>query len=681
MKVATDVGGTFTDLVYLDESGLRSVKANTTPPSYEQGLLSALGGGALPSGDVEFFAHGTTVVINALLTRSGARTALVTTAGFRDVLEIGRGTRPDLLSRGFVRPLPFVPRRLRFEVEERVDFQGRVSRALRDESLETLAEQLALANVEAVAICFLHAYLNPVHETMAASFLAERFPELSVVSSHSVCREWREYERTNTAVLSAYVHPLVESSLDSLSGALGSRRAKSELLVMQSNGGLATVSGALSNPLSMLESGPAAGVVGAAELGRQLGEPNILTLDIGGTTAKAALIADGEVRISSDLRVQRDRNSPGYPIRIPAVDLVEVGNGGGSVAWIDAGGRLHVGPVSAGALPGPVAYGKGGAAPTMTDANLLLGRINPGLFLGGARQPNMLAVERAFADLGEHLGDSPKGVARGVVRIANANMVAALERVAGGYGRAPGDLLLVAFGGGGGLHAATLAQELLMPKVIVPARSSVFSAWGMLMTDFRRDFVRTRVRNLSRLPVLSVAATFAAMEAEALQECWNEGTSLEDTSISRFADLRYKGRDHTLKVAFPSGEIDEGTLEEAINRFHLAHEEAFSCCLANQVELVNFHVVFTAKVERPVLPRVPRRGSEAAAVRTGRRVVDFDREGEQQTDTYDLEKFGPGMNVDGPAVIEDGTAAVLVPPQMKAGMDDFGNIRIEVQRT
>ena len=553
MRVATDVGGTFTDLVYVDDDGFHVAKASTTPPNFERGLLNALDQTGVEGADVEFFAHGTTVVINALLSRRGARTALVTTAGFRDVLEIARGNRPDLFNFAFTKPRPFVPRSRRFEVKERIDYRGQVVWPPRDGALERLVEQIGRAEVEAVAICFLHAYVNPVHEVKVEALLRREFPGLSVISSHSVCREWREYERTSTAVLSAYVHPLAKSYLGSLSTELEARGVDSELLVMQSNGGVATLEGALNNPISMVESGPASGVLGAAELGRQLGERNILALDIGGTTAKTALIADGKVRISSDYRIEWDRTNPGYPIRTPVVDLVEIGNGGGSIAWIDEGGSLHVGPVSAGALPGPAAYGQGGTEPTTTDANLLLGRINPDLFLGGARKPDMRAVEKAFAGLREQLGGDLKDVARGVVRIANANMVNALKLVSLNRGRDTRDFSLVAFGGGGGMHAAALAQELMIPKVIIPASSSVFSAWGMLMSDLRRDFLRTQLENLSELPVRSVAETFAAMEEEALRQCHAEGMPAESSRTSRFADLRYKGQEHTVKVAFPEG--------------------------------------------------------------------------------------------------------------------------------
>jgi N-methylhydantoinase A len=678
MRVATDVGGTFTDLVHVDEDGIHVSKAGTTPPNFERGLLSALDAAGLRGSEVEFFAHGTTVVINALLSRRGACTALVTTAGFRDVLEIGRGNRPDLFNFAFRKPSPFVPRSRRFEVSERIDYRGNVVLPLEEKSLEGLLEELDQVDADAVAICFLHAYVNPEHEARVESFLRQRRPDLSVVSSHSVCREWREYERTSTAVLSAYVHPLAKSYLASLSTELRAREVRSELLVMQSNGGVATLQGTLNNPISMVESGPASGVLAAAELGRQLGEGNVIALDIGGTTAKTALIGDGKVRISSDYRIEWDRTNPGYPIRIPVVDLVEIGNGGGSIAWIDEGGSLHVGPVSAGALPGPAAYGMGGLEPTATDANLLLGRINPDLFLGGARKPDMEGVERAFAGLMKRLGGSLTDVARGVVRIANANMVNALKLVSLNRGHDTRDFSLVAFGGGGGIHAAALADELMIPRVIIPAHSSVFSAWGMLMSDLRRDFVRTQVEDLSDGSVQSVADTFARMEAEALRQCLSEGMPAERSEASRFADLRYKGQEHTVKVAFPARTVDEGALLEAIDRFHAAHEQEFTYRLANPVELVNFHIVVTARVGRSGLPRLPRGGIDPDIALTGVRIVDFDEAGEAETRCYDLSGFGPGMRILGPAVVEDGTAAVLVPPGRRAEMDDFGNIHIEM---
>ncbi len=678
MRVATDVGGTFTDLVYVDDEGLHVAKASTTSPNFERGLLNALDRTGLEGANVEFFAHGTTVVINALLSRRGARTALVATAGFRDVLEIARGNRPDLFNFAFRKPSPFVPRSRRFEVEERIDYRGNVLRPLRDGALEQLVEQIGEAEVEAVAICLLHAYVNPVHEAKVESVLLREFPGLSVITSHSVCREWREYERTSTAVLSAYVGPLARSYLESLATELRAREVRSELLVMQSNGGVATLEGALRNPISMVESGPASGVLAAAELGRHLGKPDILALDIGGTTAKTALIVDGKARISSNYRIEWDRTSPGYPILIPVVDLVEIGNGGGSIAWIDEGGSLHVGPVSAGAVPGPAAYGMGGTQPTTTDANLILGRINADLFLGGSRKPDMAAVESAFVGLRRRLGGDLKDVARGVVRIANANMVNALKLVSLNRGRDTRDFSLVAFGGGGGMHAAALAGELMIPKVIIPVQSSVFSAWGMLMSDLRRDFIRTRLETLSDLPVDSVAETFASMEAEALRQCRDEGMPPERSEVSRFADLRYRGQEHTVKVPFPAGEVGDEVLEEAVRRFHQAHEQEFTYRLSNPVELVNFHVVVTARVGRSDLPRLRAGDSGPATARTGSRLVDFDEAGEWQADTFDLSGFRPTMEIEGPAVLEDGAVAVLVPPNRQALMDDFGNIHIEM---
>ena len=493
-----------------------------------------------------------------------------------------------------------------------------------------------------------------------------------------MCREWREYERTSTTVLSAYVHPIAKRYLGSLEAGLKELGLKSTPYIMQSNGGVTTVEGARNNPIALVESGPASGVLGAAALGRKIGELNLIALDIGGTTAKTALIRDGKARITTDYKIEWNRTSPGYPIRTAVVDLVEIGNGGGSIAWTDQGGRLHVGPKSAGSTPGPAAYGRGGTEPTTTDANLVLGRINPELFLGGEQAPDLVNVHAAFEKFAGPLGGTVQDVARGVIRIANANMVNALKLVSLNRGFDPREFALIAFGGGGAMHAVSLAKDLQARKVIIPANSSVFSAWGMLMSDIRRDFLRTKVEQLAAHPVAALNSVYAQMEAEAFDICAAEGMDAEQLKFERFADMRYCGQDHTVKVPIGHGTLSGQQIDGAIEAFHVEHEREYTFRLDTDVELVNYHIVALNVTDKIDLPPKAQTGATAEDVMTGRRTVDYDTDGVHEGATYDLSRFEPEMVISGPAIIEDKTTTIVINPGCTARMDIIGNIHIEL---
>jgi N-methylhydantoinase A len=686
IRAATDVGGTFTDLAYYTveprtgECGaVRTAKVDTTPPNFERGVLRSLEKGGVRPSQLGFFAHGATVVINAITERKGARVGLITTAGFRDVLEIARGNRPDLFNFNFRKPSAFVERHLRREVPERCDHRGRIEQAADLSALPAILEHYRAEGVEAIAICFLHAYLNPGNERAVASAIRAAWPEVSVVASHELSREWREYERTSTTVLSAYVHPVTKRYIESLERELAARGLAQPPYMMLSNGGIATVATAKSNPVAMVESGPASGIYAAAHLGALIGERNLIVLDIGGTTAKCALIEDGNVKISTDYYVERTRRTPGYPIQTPVSEIVEIGNGGGSIAWVDAGGKLHVGPRSAGALPGPVAYGRGGTEPTTTDANLLLGRIDPASFAGGEVQPDWTAVRRAFDALGRKLGVSGDEAARGVVRIANANMTNALRLVSTNKGYDPRDFALIAFGGGGPMHAVALARELKVPRVIVPINSSVFSAWGMLLTDLRRDFVQTRLLPLAVSSAPAIAAQFRGMVAEAEAGFRADGI---DAGASQLAceyllDMRYQGQEHTVKVAVPlAGEaLDVG---HAAELFHVAHEKRYTYRLGNPVQIVNFHLVARVLVPKPDLPRRAVTGCTLADAVSGRRRVDYDADGIHNATIYDGTRLEPGMELHGPAVVQEAVVTLVVGPGQRVTIDPYGSYHVHL---
>ena len=457
MRAATDVGGTFTDLVFYEidaETGqyaaVKTAKVDTTPPDFEEGVMNSLEKASVDPAELDFFAHGATVVINALTERKGVKTALITTAGFRDILEIARGNRPDLFNFAFHKPKPFVERHLRAELIERTDYKGRIEKPAETDPLPQMLERFRAEGVRAIAVVFLHSYMNPTNERTVTARIRELWPEVSVLASHTVSREWREYERTSTTVLSAYVHPIAERYIASLEAKLASGGFQGKPFMMQSNGGIATAKAAKLNPVAMVESGPASGIFAAAYMGTAINVRNLIVLDIGGTTAKCTLIEDGEVKVSTEYYIEKDSKNPGYPIQTPVSEIVEIGNGGGSIAWIDTGGKLHVGPRSAGARPGPAAYGHGGTNATTTDANLVLGRIDPASFVGGERDPDWDAVAGAFRPLQSALGMSREQVARGIIRIANANMTRALRLVSTNKGYDPREFALMAFGGGRG---------------------------------------------------------------------------------------------------------------------------------------------------------------------------------------------------------------------------------------
>ena len=684
IRVATDVGGTFTDLVCFEtdhetgESRITTAKSDTTPPNFEQGVLQVLEKGGVDPRTVDFLAHGTTVVINALTERKGVKVGLITTEGFRDSLEIARGNRPDFFNLHYEKPKPFVPRYLRREVPGRFDYHGVEMKPLDLSGLPGILDDFRADGVEAIAVCFIHSYANPSHEQATIAEIRRLWPEISAVASHQITREWREYERTNTAVMSAYVQPTAERYLTRLNDGLAAKGFDGNLFVMQSNCGVDSLESVRKIPITMVESGPASGFWGAAELGKLIGEPNVLALDIGGTTAKCSLIEDGKVRIMTDYWIERDRGSAGYPIMVPVVDLVEIGNGGGSIAWVDDFGKLHVGPKSAGAMPGPAAYGRGGTDATTTDANLWLGRINRDYFCGGAIDADMEAAGKALAALGDKLGSSADEVARGIVRIANNNMVNALKLVSLNRGHDPRDFTLVAFGGGGAMHAVALGVELGVRKVVIPAGASVFSAWGMMMSDLRRDYFVTRLADLQPGSAKLIEDLFAETEALALRQFGDEDVGKDKVKFLRYGKFRYQNQEHTTEVLV-EGDITDARLAEIEATFHETYEREYTYRLDAPVELVGIHLVASAEVGKLEMKRKPLGTTPASAALKGERDVDYALEGIHKAQVYNGEKLEPGMAFAGPAIIEDSGTTIVVHPGNRVEVDGFGNIHIHLK--
>ncbi|MCS7248609.1 MAG: hydantoinase/oxoprolinase family protein [Anaerolineales bacterium] len=678
VRVATDIGGTFTDLVYVTKDGrVGTAKSHTTPDQFEQGVIDVINAAGLQPGEFESFVHGTTIVINAITERKGVKTGLITTQGFRDVLEIGRGDRPDFFNLDYQKPIPFVPRYLRKEIPERISYKGEIVKPVDLSVLPSILDHFRKNQVEAIAICLINSYANPVHEQQILEKIGELWPEVSVVASHQITREWREYERTNTTVLSAYVQPIAHQYLDRLTQRLKDAGMKCTPYIMQSNCGIDTVSATRQIPITMIESGPASGVWGAAALGRLIGEMNVIAIDIGGTTAKCGLITNGEVKLNTNYYVERTRTFSGYPVMVPVVDLVEIGNGGGSIAWVDQYKRLHVGPQSAGASPGPVAYGKGGTEPTTTDANLALGCINPHYFCGGTIQADMDGVQAALERLARKLDLTPHEAAQGIVRIANNNMVNAIKLISVNRGHDPRDFTLVAFGGGGGMHACALARELNIKKVVIPMLSAVFSAWGMLLSDLRRDTLLTQIVEFSADHAAErLNQTFKSLEKQALDAYLAEGFLPSQIRFLRYARCRYQNQEHSVEITIPSGEITSESLPTILETFHSDYEREYTYRLNAPVELVCFHLIAIAEVDKLKPQKVQPSGRKLEDAIKGQRKVDFIEEGIHLATIYAGELLEPGMKFSGPAVVEESGATIVIPPGLPCEIDDYGNYHI-----
>lgn len=671
VRLATDIGGTFTDLVYLDDAtgAMGTTKSSSTPPNFGEGIIATLRKSGVDARTVRHFVHGTTVVINALTERKGARTALVTTRGFRDVLAIGRANRPDIYNLRFKKQPVFVPRQHRFEVTERLDHHGNTVTALDEGDVVAIAERIREEGLQAAAVCFLHSYVNPAHEIRCAEILREHLPDVWVSISSDITKEWREYERSSTVALNAYVQPVVARYVTDLESSLRSEAIDCSLNVMKSNGGTNTFALAQAQPVHMVESGPVGGVIGAKAIGDALGLRNLITIDVGGTTAKTSLIDDGAVKFTTEYRIEQDAFNPGYPIKVPVVDIVEIGAGGGSIAWIDDAGTLKIGPHSAGAVPGPACYGQGGDSPTITDANLILNRIDAEYFLGGEMKVDAERSRRAYEPLAQHFGVDIEEAALGAVRLADANMVNAIKLVSVRRGYDPRDFTLVAFGGGGSMHAASLARELQISKVVVPVTPGTFSALGMLMTEPMQDFIRTRILLNDPESIGEVEAIFDDMMDEATSFLIDAGYPRDRIVFQRYVDMRYLGQEHTVKV--PVERLDSAELASA---FDTLHEQTFTFRLDSPTQFVNFHLSGIVRQEPVDLSRyAPSPGGSTEP--KGRRPVYFEGSWHESA-IFERDALPANSPLQGPCIIEEASASTVVPPGMSAQLDDLGNIII-----
>ena len=698
-RIGVDIGGTFTDGTLVDSiSGKVSTsKVLTTPSDPSSGFISAVQklldlDGNVATDAIEHVVHATTVATNAIIEGKTAKTAFVTTEGFRDMLEIARQIRPSLYDLQFEKPAPLVPRQLCFEVPERLDAKGQVVTPLDEKALAEVVEQIAESGVEAVAVCLLHSYRNPDHERRIGKAIAARLPNVIISLSADVVPEFREYLRASTTVINSAVAPIVSTYLKSITEKLHANDVTSELLVMQSSGGVYPASAASDNPVFMVESGPAAGAVAAANLGTALGHADVISFDMGGTTAKASLIRGGQPNITKDYNVGGSAmagagafgGASGYPIRTPVVDLVEIGAGGGSIAWVDSGGALRVGPHSAGADPGPVCYNLGGTEPTITDANLVLGRLDPNYFAGGDMTLDLDKAREAIrTQCADPLGLSIEEAAHGIVEIANTAMVNALRLVSVQRGHDPRDFMLVGFGGAGPAHAVRLAEQAGIPRVLIPLGPGTASALGLLVTDVRMEGSATLIVRADEIELSRISDEFDRLQSAGREAHRIAASASGDPRFERAVEMRYWGQSFELSIPAPASTvIDDAWMNELTESFHEAHETAYGFRAHDEpVELVNLRLTTIGKIARPEMRKLDNTGTDASVASKGNRPVYFSentgQKGIIETTVYDRSKLPAGAIFNGPAIIEEPDCTTVIHPAWTATVDEYGNLGIE----
>jgi N-methylhydantoinase A len=665
LRIGIDVGGTFTDVTTVDEeTGLVSSEKVLTTKDPSDGVLDAIKQVKIHLSDVKVFVHGTTVAINALIEGRGSKVGLITTKGFEDVLEIGRANRPVFFDIFYERPQPLAPRRWRIGVTDRTDFRGNVIEQVDIREVERAVEYLAEAGVASIAICFFNSYANPENERLAADLIREQWPKLEVTTSSEVLPEIREYERVSTTVISAYLKPVVRAYLEHLEEALLKAGCRSVLYVMQSNGGVMTSQFARVRPVHMIESGPVGGAVAAQYIGNLLDEPNVIGFDMGGTTCKANIITEGALPTTTEYW------PAGYMAKMPIVDILEIGIGGGSIAWIDKEGFFTVGPISAGADPGPACYNVGGVEPTVTDANLALGRVDS--LVGGRMR---LIKEKAMQAIGDRIAKplnlEPTAAACGILEIAITKMAELIRTVTMARGYDPREYILCVFGGAGPMHGAFVADQMGIPKVLIPPAPGTFSGLGFLCSDFKHDFVQTYLIDASKVNLEEIESGFRSLEKEGIEALKQEGFQESDISLLRSLDMRYVGQAHEVNV--PLGTVTLAGLGEA---FHQKHESTYGHAAPEELaEIVNLRVGAIGKVEK-ILVRYPAvQGSPKE--KGGREVFFSEADGWVDCPVYDRSTLPVGYQLKGPAIVEEHTSTIVVPPFWLCSIDEFTNMILE----
>jgi N-methylhydantoinase A len=686
MRIGIDVGGTFTDIVLIDDvtGQIHYTKVLTTHHDLTEGVITGidrmLGMTAASFDQINYLVHGTTIGTNALLERKGARTGLITTAGMRDILEIGRIERPDAgLYDIFVdTPPPLVPRYLRREVKERVGADGSVVVPLDEESAREAVAFLKEQAVESIAICLIFGFRNPSHERRLRQICQEMFPEATVSISSEIAPEFREFERTSTTVISAYLQPVLDRYLDNLEGRLQERYGTVDLRIMQASGGSMTTEDARGRAVNIVNSGPAGGALAAAYVGQLTGHGRIISVDMGGTSFDIGLIVEGEPRMAPESQFE------GFPVKMPILDVHAIGAGGGSLAWIDPGGALTVGPESAGSAPGPACYGLGGERPTVTDANLVLGRLNADYFLGGEMKLYPELAEKAILKhVAEPLGISSQEAASGIIRVVNANMVRGIGVSSTERGYDVREFALLPFGGAGPLHAVELAADLGISRVVIPMYPSTLSAVGLLVANTRHDYVTTLAKSEEELVAEEVLAAFKELEAQGRAQLKAQRVPDDMIEIQWSADIRYQGQSYELNTPVSPKEIlTQSDLAEVIARFHKLHHRIYAYGSAEEtVEFINLRVGAVGKVPEVCFARIEEARDDASVASKGSRPVYYPAHGFVETAVYGRERLRPGHAVEGPCLVEEIASTTVITPGAAGTVDEYGNIIVHIRES
>ncbi len=678
--IGVDIGGTFSDIVCIPEDGGEIVvaKVPSTPPAFIDGVLNVLKKVNVDPRGLKHFLHGSTIATNAIIERKGARTGLITTEGFRDVLEAARAERPDMYDLRWDPPAPLVPRPNRLGVRERVDYEGAVLEGLDEAGVRRAAELFERRGIEAVAICFLNAFMNPVHEQRAMAIVRTILPEAYLCTSSEVFPEMREFERTSTTVVNAYLGPIVDHYLRDLQAHIKAWGYDGEVMIVHSGGGMMSTDSARALPARTCNSGPAAGVIGGAYIGALAGFPNVITFDMGGTSADLSLIYRGEPLMQPGSKVEFT-----IPVRFPCIDLVSIGAGGGSIAWVDRAGTLRNGPQSAGASPGPACYNRGGTEPTNTDANLVLGRIDPEHFLGGKMTLHQDRAARAIQDrVAAVFGLSVEEAAEGIIRLADANMIEAIRLISVARGYDPRDFALVAFGGAGPLHAVALARELAIPTVVVPRFPGVTSAFGALRVDVRHDFIQAVFQRESEFDPDHLNRIYADLEDKARKTLRGEGLAAGQMHFARYADVKYFPQNKYLTMPVPEGTLGHREMRGVVQAYIERYQREFGYTIPTdiaEVEICSARLVASGSTRKAELPRVTGSGG-GGRPRMTRPVYFREAGGFVPADVLDKISLDPGARVAGPAVIEQMDTTIVIPPGATATVDTYLNVIIAVGR-
>ena len=677
---AVDIGGTFSDLVCLDtkKGEMTNVKVPSTPPTFIEGVMDALKKTGIDPKQLIVFKHGSTIATNAIIQRRGARTGLVTTRGFRDILEAARCDRPDLFALSWDPNPPLVLRRNRLVVTEKMDYEGKPLVPLNEADVRAVARAFAKRGIEAVAVCFINSFMNPSHEQAAKKILIQELPGAFVTCSGEILPEMREFERMSTTTVNAYVGPILDRYLDGLTAAMREWGYPGDILIIHSGGGVVNCDAARVLPARTCQSGPAGGVIGGALIGKLAGFPNVITFDIGGTSTDLALVYEGRPLTHIGWKVEFR-----IPIRFPTIDVISIGAGGGSVAWIDKGGTLKNGPRSAGARPGPACYDVGGSEPTNTDANLVLGRLNPETFLGGQMRIEPALARKAIKEhVADSYGMSVEEAAEGIIQVANANMVNGTRLISVERGYDPREFAIVAFGGGGPLHAVDVARQLNIPRVVVPQYPGLASAFGQLQVEMRHDYMRPILAREREVDVDKVNRLYGEMEDQARAAMAAEGIPAPKVRLTRTMDVKYFPQSTSLSIPIKPGRLNGADVKKIVQAFLARHQHEFGYTIPPeyvQVELVNARLTATGPTPTGRLRRYPQKGTAKAALKGTRPVYFKETGGFVKTAIYDRDRLKNGARLPGPAIVEQADSTTVLPPGVTATVDPYLNLIVDLK--